>query len=100
MQQKMAEALKDEGLSPQRFQEIGERQGNPDSPLTADISTKDQERFDKALAKINKIQQDTVPKQNRAVTLQGLTVEQFNRIGRAIDQNPTLKRQLRDNQNL
>lgn len=100
MQQKMAEALKDERLSPQRFQEIGQRQDDPNSPLTADISAKEQQQFDKALAKINKIQQDTVPKQNRAVTLQGLTLEQFNQIGRAIDQNPTLKRQLRDNQNL
>lgn len=96
-QQKMAEALKGEGLSPQRFQEIGQRQDNPDSPLTADISAKDQQRFDKALAKINQIQQDAVPKQNRAVRLQGLTLERFNQIGRAIEQNPTLKRQFQEN---
>jgi phosphoglycerol transferase MdoB-like AlkP superfamily enzyme len=96
-QKKMAEALKEEGLSPQRFQEIGQRQDNPDSPLTADISPKDQQRFDKALAKINQIQQDAVPKQNRAVRLQGLTLERFNQIGRAIDQNPALKRQMQGN---
>ncbi|MBM0742475.1 DUF4168 domain-containing protein [Phormidium sp. CLA17] len=97
MQQSMAEALKAEGLTPQRFQEIGQRQDNPDSPLTADISAKEQQRFDKALAKINQIQQDTSPKQNRAIRLQGLTLERFNQIGRAIEQNPTLKRQLQGN---
>ncbi len=97
MQQKMAEALKEERLTPQRFQEIGERQDNPNSSLTADISTKDQQRFDKALTKIKQIQQDTAPKQSRAVRLQGLTLERFDQIGRAIEQNPTLKRQLRDN---
>lgn len=97
MQQKMAEALKGEGLSPPRFQEIGQRQDNPDSPLTAEISAKDQQKFDKALEKIKQIQQDIVPKQNRAVTLQGLTLERFNQIGRAIEQNPSLKRQLRGN---
>ncbi|PZV15149.1 MAG: hypothetical protein DCF22_07810 [Leptolyngbya sp.] len=96
-QKKMAEALKEEGLTPPRFQEIGQRQDNPDSPLTADISAKEQQQFDKALAKINQIQQDASPKQNRAVTFQGLTLERFNQIGRAIEQNPTLKRQLRDN---
>jgi hypothetical protein len=96
-QKKMAEALKEEGLSPSRFQEIGQRQDNPDSPLTVDISPKEQQQFDKALAKINQIQQDAAPKQNRAVTLQGLTLERFNQIGRAIEQNPALKRQLREN---
>lgn len=96
MQQKMVEALKDERLSPQRFQEIGQRQDDPNASITADISAKDQQQFDKALAKIKQIQQDAVPKQNRAVALQGLTLERFNQIGRAIEQNPTLKRQLRD----
>jgi hypothetical protein len=96
-QQKMAEALKSERLSPERFQEIGQRQDDPNSPLTAEISTQDQQRFEKALAKINQIQQDAVPKQNRAVRQQGLTLERFNQIGRAIEQNPTLKRQLQQN---
>lgn len=96
MQQKMVEALKDERLSPQRFQEIGQRQDDPNASITADISAKDQQQFDKALAKIKQIQQDAAPKQNRAVALQGLTLERFNQIGRAIEQNPTLKRQLRD----
>ncbi len=97
MQQKMGEALKEEGLSPQRFQEIGERQNNINASSTADISVKDQQRFDKALAKINQIQRDAVPKQNRAVTFQGLTLERFNQIGRAIERNPTLKRQFQEN---
>jgi hypothetical protein len=94
--EKMAEALKSERLSPERFQEIGQRRSNPDAPVSSQISANEQERFDKALAKIQTIQREATPKQNRAITLQGLTVERFNQIGTAIEQNPALRQQLRN----
>lgn len=95
-QQKMAEALKSEKLSPQRFQEIGQRQSNPDFPLSTEISPTEQQRFDNALAKIQTIGQEANPKQSRAITSQGLTVERFNQIGQAIDKNPTLRQQFQN----
>lgn len=95
-QQKMAEAIKEERLTPQRFQEIGQRQDDPNFPITADISAKEQQQFDKAIVKVRQIQQDSIPKQNRAITFQGLTLERFNKIGQVIEQNPALKQQLRE----
>ena len=94
--EKMVEALKEEKLSPQRFQEIGQQRSNPDSPASSEISASEQQRFDKALAKIQAIQQESAPKQSRAITLQGLTVERFNQIGRALDKNPALRQQLQN----
>lgn len=94
-QEKMVEALKSENLSPQRFQEIGQQRSNPDAPA-AGITPSEQQRFDKALAKIQTIQQEAAPKQSRAITLQGLTVERFNQIGEAINRSPALKQQLQN----
>jgi hypothetical protein len=48
-QQKMVEALKQEKLSPERFQEIAQQRNNPD-PASAGVSPSDVERFDKAVA--------------------------------------------------
>ncbi len=95
-QEKLVDALKSERLSPERFQEIGRYRNNPDSPLSGPISPAEQERFDKAITKIQKIQAEATPKQNRAITLQGLTVERFNQIGAAIDASPTLQQQIRN----
>lgn len=95
-QEKIVAALKHENLSPERFQEIGQRQSNLDSSGSAEITPGEQERFDKAIAKIQTIQQEAAPKQHRAITLQGLTEERFNQIGQMIDKSPTLKQQLKN----
>lgn len=95
-QEKLVEALKSENLSPQRFQEIGQKQNNPDIPGVAPVSAAEQQRFEKAIAKIQTIREEAAPKQSRAITLQGLTVERFNQIGVAIEQNPDLRRQIQN----
>lgn len=95
-QEKMAEALKAERLSPERFQEIGQQRSNPDSPVGGTISPGEQEKFDKILAKIQTIRQEAIPKRSRAITLQGLTIERFNQIGEVIDRNATLRQQLQN----
>jgi len=94
-QEKMAAALKAEKLSPERFQEIGRQRNNPDSTST-EISPAEQKRFETALEKIQTIQREAVPKQSRAIRLQGLSVERFNQIGQAIEQNPALRQQLQN----
>lgn len=95
-QKKITEALKEEKLSPERFQEIGQSSNNPDFSVSTQISPVEQQRFEKALAKIQTIRQEIIPKQSRAITLQGLTVERFSQIGQAIDKNPALKQQLQN----
>lgn len=95
-QEKIVQALKDERLSPERFQEIAQQRGNPDPSGATQITPKEQERFDKAVAKIQTIRQETASKESRAVSMQGLTEERFNQIGQMIDKNPVLKRQLQN----
>ncbi len=92
----MVEVLKDEDLSPQRFQEIGQQRSNPDSSTSTEISPKEQEHFDKALARMQTIQEESVPKQRRAITLQGLTVERFRQIEQVVSKSPTLKQQVQN----
>lgn len=93
-QKKMVKAIEDERLSPARFQEIGQRRDDPNFPVSTEITPTEQERFDKALAKIQTIQQEAIVKQRRAITLEGLTLERFNQISQAIDKDPALKQQL------
>ncbi len=94
-QEKIVAALKHERLSPERFQEIGRQQSNLAS-AGSEITPSEQERFNKALAAIQTIQQEAAPKEHRAITLQGLTEERFNQIGQIIDKNPALKQQLKN----
>ncbi len=94
-QQKMIEVLKEENLSPQRFQEIGQQQSNPGSSTT-EVTPAEQERFDKALARMQTIQEESIPKQRQAITLQGLTVERFRQIEQAVNKSPALRQQLQN----
>lgn len=93
-QKKMVKAIEDERLSPERFQEIGQRRSDPNFPVSEEITQTEQERFDKAFAKIQTIQQDAIVKQRRAITLEGLTLERFNQISQAVEKDPALKQQL------
>lgn len=90
-QEKVIQALKQERLSPERFQEIAQQRNNPDP---SGITPADLERFDKAVAKIQTIRQEAAPKESRAVSMQGLTEERFNQIGQMINQSPALQQQL------
>lgn len=92
-QEKVVQALKQERLSPERFQEIGQQRNNPDP---SGITPAELERFDKAVEKIQTIRQEAAPKESRAVTMQGLTVERFNQIGQMINKSPALKQQLQN----
>lgn len=95
-QEKMVEALKQENLSPERFQEIGQQRNNSDLAATG-ITPGELERFDKAVAKLQTIQQEAAPKESRAISMQGLTMERFNQIGQMINKSPALKQQLQNN---
>jgi hypothetical protein len=98
-QEKIVAALKQERLSPERFQEIGQQLNNPDLAGTTQITPTEQERFEKAIAKIQTIRQEVATKESRAVSMQGLTEERFNQIGQIINQNPALKQQLQNSLN-
>lgn len=93
-QEKVIQVLKQERLSPERFQEIAQQRRNSDPSGAIQVTPNEQERFDKAITKIQTIRQEAAPKESRAVSMQGLTEERFNQIGQMINQNPALKQQL------
>ena len=92
-QQKMAKVLQDEGLSPQRFSEIGrslQRGVNPADPISED----EKQKFQRAIEKMGKIQQESLPKQQRAISMQGLQIERFRQIDIAVQQDTTLRKRV------
>ncbi|MGK7943942.1 MAG: DUF4168 domain-containing protein [Microcystaceae cyanobacterium] len=93
-QQKMTAAIKDEGLSPERYVEIEntarDRTFQPETPVTSE----EEEKFIKAATRIQEIWQEAQPKREKAVTTQGLTIERFAQINQIVGQDPALQKQI------
>ncbi len=93
-QRRMTAAIKDEGLEPERFVEIEEsvrtRNVNPENPITPE----EQEKYIKAATRVQEIWQEAQPKREKAVTMQGLTLQRFAQINQIISQDPDLQKQL------
>lgn len=92
-QQKMAKVLEGEGLSPQRFSEIGQSLQNRTNPANP-ISQDEKQKFERAVEKMGKIQQESLPKQQRAISMQGLQIERFRQIDVAVQEDPTLRKRV------
>lgn len=92
-QQKMAKVLEEEGLSPQRFSEIGQSLQNRTN-LANPISEAEKQKFEQVIEKMGKIQQESLPKQRRAISMQGLQIERFRQIDVAVQQDPTLRKRV------
>lgn len=90
-EQKMAQAVQQEGLTPQRFVEIGQSQQNAGA---SGISADEQQKFQKALVRVRQILESTETQKYEAVESQGLEVERFQEIIAAIQGNPALKQQV------
>jgi hypothetical protein len=93
-QAKMAKVIEEEGLNPQRFSEIGQSLQNPNTPPANPISEEEKQKFQRAIEKMGKIQQESLPKQQRAISMQGLQVERFRQIDIAVQQDPVLKKRV------
>lgn len=93
-EQRMAQAVQEEGLTPQRFVEIGQSQQGEAPASAAGVSAEEQQQFEKALVKVREILQNTQERKYQAVQSQGLEVERFQEIIAAVQQNPQLKQQV------
>lgn len=93
-QQKMLAAIKDAGLSPERYMEIEksarDRSYKPETPITPD----EEEKFIKVATKLQEIWQEAQPKREKAVTTQGLTIERFAQINDIVAKDPALQKQV------
>ena len=89
-QTQVAQVIKQQNLSEQRFGEIYQSSRNPQAQPTAKVTPEERKKFEQASTQIQKIQESTQTKMEQAVKGEGLAIPQFNQIFAAIRQNPEL----------
>lgn len=90
------QAIRGEGLTEQRFDEIFKSQNDPKvKPATA-IQPKERQSYDRVMAKLVQIQQDNETQASKAVQAQGLNAQQFNQIFQTVRSNPQLRQQVQE----
>ena len=94
-QAQMAQVIEKEGLSPERFREIAQNIQQPNTTLEPPISEQEQEKFARIVEQMEEIQKESLPKQQRAITMQGLEVSRFGEIDRAVQQDAALQKKVR-----
>ncbi|MEJ2051169.1 MAG: DUF4168 domain-containing protein [Calditrichota bacterium] len=92
----MIQAIKDEGMEPQRFSQIAQSKQNPQSDLK--VSPEETKQFNNALESIRQIQSKVMQKQISAVKEEGMTPERFQTILNAVRQNQDLQQRLQSMQ--
>lgn len=93
-QTKMAQAVKAEGLSEDRFMAIYKGQQNPQAQPKPAVTSQEKQKFDKAFANLGKIQETTQSQMAQVLKQQGLEVKRFNEILVAVRQNPELRQKV------
>ncbi len=97
MAEETQQAVGESPLEQQRFEEIyGARQGGGQQ----DAGTTDAEnrQFEELMSQIQQIQQQSNEEMVQAVEDEGLSVQRFNEIAQAIQQNPELQQEFREMQ--
>jgi len=97
MAEETQQAVGDSPLEQQRFEEIyGARQsGGQQDADTTDAETR---QFEQLMSEIQQIQQQSNEEMVQAVEDEGLSVQRFNQIAQAIQQNPELQQEFREMQ--
>ncbi len=92
----MVEAIKEEGMEPDRFSQIARSQQDPQSDL--DVSDQEMQQFNSALGEIREIQSGIIEKQKTAVKEEGMSPERFQEILTAVRQDQQLQQRLQSMQ--
>lgn len=90
----MLQAIQQEGLSPERFNQIFMAQRNPQAQTAKPASDEENAKFKRAMTKVAAIEQQMPPKMTKAVQDQGLEVQQFEKIMAAVQGNRELRQQV------
>ncbi|MBD1432625.1 DUF4168 domain-containing protein [Sphingobacterium sp. DN00404] len=93
VQQDMAKAIKDEGMTVQKFNEMAQAQQASEEGLSAE-SAEDQQMFAKASEKIIAIQQEIGGDIEAAIEKEGLDVQKFEQIVYAYQNSEKIKGEL------
>lgn len=92
----ITEAIKEEGMEPDRFSQIARSQQNPQSNL--EVSDQEMQQFNSAMSQVREIQSDIIEKQKTAVQEEGMSPERFQEILTAVRQDQQLQQRLQSMQ--
>lgn len=90
----MVKAIQDEGLEPDRFVEINTIQQNPAADTENKVSEKELDNYNKAMKEVQSIQQGVQTEQVKAIEDEGLDVNRYVQIAKAVQQDPELMKKV------
>jgi Domain of unknown function (DUF4168) len=91
----IAQVIKTEGLTEQRFREIYGAERDPKAKPTPPITAPEKQSYDRAVTKIVKIQQADETQMEKVITAQGLDLKRFNEIFEVVQKNPNLQQEVK-----
>lgn len=91
-EEKMVKAIEEEGLEVQQFNEILTTQQNPETET--EVSDDDLNKFNKAVEKVMKVQQDMQTDLQKAIEESGMTVQKYDQILIAYQQSPKVQEEV------
>lgn len=97
-QEKMIEVIESEGLDTNRFVQINNLQQSPDADINDQVTEDELESFNKAMQKVQTLQQDMQNKQIQAIEEQGIEVDRYVQIAQAAQQDPELLQRIQEKQ--
>ena len=90
----MVKAIQDEGLEPSRFVEINTIQQNPAADTENTVSEKELDNYNEAMKEVQSIQQGAQTEQIKVIEQEGLDVNRYVQIAKAVQQNPDLMKKV------
>lgn len=90
----IAQAIKKEGLTEERFGEIYASQNNPQAKPARQVTPKEQQSYNQAFTNVRQIQESTDAKLQSLVKQEGLEVQRFNQIFAAVQRDPKLRQEV------
>lgn len=88
------QAIRSEGLTEQRFDEIFRSERNPQQKPAKPVQATEKQQYDRALAKLVALGKDNDAKVESAVKKEGLDIPRFNQIFQIVRSNPQLRQQV------
>lgn len=92
VQQKMVAAIQEEGMEPERFNEIYEAKMDPEKEV--DASEDEMKMHTAAMGKIEEMQGGVQKMMEDKIKEKGLTMEKYEKIGAQLQQSPELQQKM------
>jgi len=91
-----SQAIRTEGLTEQRFDEIFRSQRNPQQKPSKPVEAGEKQKYDRVVARLVQLSKDNDAKVETAVKKEGLNMPRFNEIFQIVRANPQLRQQVQD----